>query len=355
MSEVVGIDAKRHLHRRKHIPLIHVLHRRNRPCERRVVDAVLAGIEAADSLLDFFQPLLLGRVVRLDQPDTLAANERQIPADAAVRDRGVDGLLGGRRDPMRRHVVTVDAVHDPPLAFGDLLVGGSLGLVLLDLAVLADQPHVGDLLPLVIRGDELDADVGIGMPVNRPAARCRPARPTNEHLQDRRCFRVGVVVRVLPLDLDDVAGIAARPVTVAAGLERRTHVGDTRDRFGDLVGDHVIQLPRAGELGAHERLRAFTDVTRGARDFRVRRRLPGGELRVHRQMTRLAAECRRIHLVHRALAGEQDDDDVDGGQRDDGQYRSARRRLAEIEDRPVACGLWMVLESPALPATSRAG
>ncbi len=33
-------------------------------------------------------------------------------------------------------------------------------------------------------------------------------------------------------------------------------------------------------------------------------------------------------------------------QRDDGQHCSARRRLAEIEDRPLACGLWMVLESP---------
>ena len=143
------------------------------------------------------------------------------------------------------------------------------------------------------------------MPVDRPAARCRPARPTNEHLQDRRCFRVGVVVRVLPLDLDDVAGIAARPVTVAAGLERRTHVGHARYRFGDLVGDHVIELPRAGELGAHECLRAFADVTLGARDFRVRRRLPRGELRVHRQMAGLAAKCRRIHVVHRALGGEQ--------------------------------------------------
>ena len=67
---------------------------------------------------------------------------------------------------------------------------------------------------------------------------------------------------------------------------------------------------------------------------------------MHRQMTRLAAKCRRIHIVHRALAGEQDEDDVDGGQRDDGQYRSARRRLAEIEDRPVACSLGMMLESP---------
>ena len=64
-------------------------------------------------------------------------------------------------------------------------------------------------------------------------------------------------------------------------------------------------------------------------------------------MAGLTAERRRLHVVHRALGGERDDDDVDGGQRDDGQYRSARVRLAEIEDRPVACGLWMVAEAPA--------
>ena len=64
--------------------------------QRCLVDAALAGIEAADSLLDFFQPLFLRRVVRLDQPDTLASNEGQSAADAAVGDRGVDGLLGGR-------------------------------------------------------------------------------------------------------------------------------------------------------------------------------------------------------------------------------------------------------------------
>ena len=225
----------------------------------------------------------------------------------------------------------------------------------LTLPSLRDQPHVGDRLPLVIGGDVLDADVGIGMPVNRPAARCRPARPANEHLQDRRCLRVGVVVRVLALDLDDVAEIAARPVTVAAGLERRTHVGHPGDRFGDLVGHDVIELPRAGELGAHERLGAFTDVTLGARDLRVRRRLPRGELRVHRQMAGLPAERRRFHVVHRALGGERDDHDVDGGQRDDGQHDSARRPVAG-DRRPASRARPLDRAGVAgLPATSRAG
>ena len=189
--------------------------------------------------------------------------------------------------------------------------------------------------------------------IARPLDVGRPGPPTNI-CRIVAGFRVGVVVRVLPLDLDDVAGIAARPVTVAAGLERRTHVGHAGDGFGDLVGQDVIQLPRAGELGAHERLRAFTNVTRGARDLRVRRRLPRGELRVHRQMTRLAAERRRVHPVHRALAGEQDDHDVDGGQRDDGQHGPARR--SACGNRRPASRVWPQDGAgvAGLPATSRA-
>ena len=69
--------------------------------------------------------------------------------------------------------------------------------------------------------------------------------------------------------------------------------------------------------------RALADVTFRAAHTRMLVRLPGGELRMHRFVTGLAAELWRLHPVQRAVPGEEEDHQVDGGQGDDRQRNAA--------------------------------
>src|SRR5262245_33771501 len=87
-----------------------------------------------------------------------------------------------------------------------------------------------------------------------------------------------------------------RPVALLAGLARRPQVvdgggygtGRELQRDGD-------ELPRAGELRAHEPAGTGTDVTGDARYARVRRPPVGRVLRLHDAMAGLSAERGRVH------------------------------------------------------------
>ena len=172
----------------------------------------------------------------------------------------------------------------------------ALGGVLADLALRVWYADVRDGLPLGVGVDEFDparADRrASGWRGRRPSAR----RAAHVHLQDRRRLGVRLVVGVLTLDADDVAEVLAGPVTGAADLDApdagRPHAGN-RPRVA--ARDDVIQLPHAVQLVVDERACAFADVALHARDLRVRRVLPRGELRMHRRVARLAAERRRLH------------------------------------------------------------
>ena len=101
-----------------------------------------------------------------------------------------------------------------------------------------------------------------------------------------------------------------------SGLGARRHLGARRDRPRKGAGRHVHELPHAGELGVHEPPRAL-------RRCGSRRTPPAAcgaacqavNCGVHRRVAHLAAERRRFHPVQAAVAGEQEDDDVDGGER----------------------------------------
>ena len=144
--------------------------------------------------------------------------------------------------------------------------------------------------------------------------------------------------------------IRARAVAAQArlGLGARRHLGAGRDGPRNGAGHHVHELPHAGRLGVHEALRALADVAVDAGDLPRARRLPGGELRLHRRVAHLAAERRRFHPVQAAVAGQQDDDDVGGGERGEEQRPAADVGAPEVEDGPVGAGLRVAPQLPSL-------
>ena len=152
------------------------------------------------------------------------------------------------------------------------------------------------------------------MPVD--AAAVLAGGPADVERHRRHGFGVRLVVadrcvtRAAP-----VADRPLRPVTVTARLEGGPHVGNARNRPRIVVGDDVEQLTDAGGLVMDERFAAFTDMALDAGDVRMRGVLPGRVLRVHRLVAHRPQNCGDSIHLQRAVAGDQDDDDVDGGQR----------------------------------------
>ena len=245
-------------------------------------------------------------------------------------------------------VVAIDAVHPALLALCELRRRRALGHVFLDLALRVGHLHKGNRLPVRIGRDVADVDAGIGVPVDRFARGGRLPGAADVHLQDRGRLGVRFVVRELANDADAIAKSPLGRVTGAADLEGRPQVGDTRDRLGNLAGHDVVELPDADQLVVDRRPRAVADVAVDAGDARMCRRLPGGELRVHRQVARLPAESRRFHRVQRSIPGEQQDHQVDGGQRADDQGRAADVRPAEVQHGPILIRLGMEPQLPPL-------
>ena len=108
------------------------------------------------------------------------------------------------------------------------------------------------------------------------------------------------------------------------------------------------KLPDTGKLCVHERLRTFTDVAADAFHVRMGAVSPRGELGMHRRVTHLSAELRRLHRVQAAVPGKQNDDDVDPGERHQHERPSAHDWLPEIEHRPVGLGGGIALYLPSL-------
>lgn len=111
-------------------------------------------------------------------------------------------------------------------------------------------------------------------------------------------------------------------------------MGSGRHWRRNSAGDDVNELPGASELRPHEPRCARSDVAVGARDAAVGPVAPGHELGLHRGVTDLSAELRRIHPMEAAVTGEQNDDDVDRGERNKHERAPAHHGLVEIEDRP---------------------
>src|SRR5512138_2608443 len=98
-------------------------------------------------------------------------------------------------------VVAVHAVHAPSFALRELIWRDTLGDVLAHGAGTILDPHIGDRLPRVIRGDVLDLVGGIGVPVN--ARHAAGLLSSHVELQRRHRFTVLLVVGVIsdPYDL----------------------------------------------------------------------------------------------------------------------------------------------------------
>src|SRR6185437_3450916 len=76
VSDVVWVHPERHLHGREHVAAVDVLQSGNRTSELMFVECAAAGVEGAKSLRDFLQSLLLGRILRLHEPDAFATHIR---------------------------------------------------------------------------------------------------------------------------------------------------------------------------------------------------------------------------------------------------------------------------------------
>ena len=100
---------------------------------------------------------------------------------------------------------------------------------------------------------------------------------------------------------------------------------------------------------------AFADVALGAFHVRLGAVSPRGELGMHRRVTHLSAELRRLHPVQAAVPGKQNDDDVHAGERHQHERPSAHDWLAEIEHRPVGRRRRDRAVSCVAAATCRAG
>src|SRR4029079_9956992 len=89
VSDVVWIHPEGDLHGREHVAAVDVLETGNRTGEFLFVECAATRVEGAKSLCDFLESLLLGRIVRLHEPDAFASHVRQLPADGVVRNRGI--------------------------------------------------------------------------------------------------------------------------------------------------------------------------------------------------------------------------------------------------------------------------
>ena len=103
----------------------------------------------------------------------------------------------------------------------------------------------------------------------------------------------------------------------------------------------ISQLSHAGELRVDECRRPLSDVTLDTGDAGMRRALPGLELRVHRRVARLSTEAWRFHRVEAAVAGQQNDDDVDSGESRDEECCPTDLRATKIDDGPFGRRRWI--------------
>ncbi len=329
------IDAPGYFHRRKHVAAIHVLQRGHASCEGSFVSRASARpIEISEAAIDGAQPCVLSRVRGLDQSDAFPPGIRQLAAHQPDGDRVVHCPFRCRRDGMTDGVVAVDAVHPAKGLASRRTPLRILGDVLLHLPLRIGNSHVRDRLMLCVRCEVLDANCGVGMPVDG-AARGRPA--AHVHLENGRRLRVRFVIGIFANHADLIANHAPGLVAIAAGLRLRSrrHLGTRRNRSRIGALHYVHELPHAGQLGVHKPFCPLADVTAGTGDAPVRCALPGSELRVHRRVAHLSAEGGRLHPVQAAVTRQQNQNDVDGGEGRDDQRHPAHAWATEIENRPI--------------------
>ena len=133
-------------------------------------------------------------------------------------------------------------------------------------------------------------------------------------------------------DLELRAVELLRPMALLAGCLNRAQILDGGfNRSGVLVEHYRIDLIGARQLGANKPSGAGSDVAVRACDPRVRRILVGGEFRLHRDVTGLAAEHRRVRELVALVACHH----AQSHEKQRKAYRAEKaapnRRLVEIE------------------------
>src|SRR5215469_1982956 len=192
---------------------------------------------------------------------------------------------------MRRPVMTIHAIHRAMFAGFELLfrrlhvardVFDGLALVI---GVIDNR----DGLPLIVDRDVPDARTFIEVPAMNSH---RPLPSVAANLEQHRGRLRSVLLVVLVSGFHDelVAGETLRPMALLASLPGRTEIlHGSVNGPGVSVENDRENLAHAGELGAHEPSRTWTDVAFHAVDAVVEGILIGGKLRNHDRATGLSA------------------------------------------------------------------
>ena len=278
-----------------------------------------------------------GRVRRLHQPHGFAPHERQLPARSAPREARSTACsaVGAIRWAAALWQSMQSIIRDASPARHR--VGRFLRDVLFDAALPRRSPsRRGSSARRVgaspcTRPSATDPRASESrVPTSAPSPRASATPCASRCSPRRRCTRECPGSRSPTLRRACDNGRRSSPA-------RRPQVGARRNRARIELVTTWTSCRTPASL-ACTKPAAFADVARDAGHTRVRARLPGGDLRVHRRVAGLSAELRRFHPVQPAVAGDQDNRDVGRGQR--GDERAVRRTyLTEIEDRPVAAAL----------------
>src|SRR5215469_8774538 len=236
---------------------------------------------------------------------------------------------------MRRPVMTIHAIHRAMFAGFELLFRGRhVARDVFDgLALVIGVIDNRDDLPLIVDRDVADTRTFIEVP-SMNSHRPLPSVAANLEQHRGRLRSVLLVVLVCGFHHELVAGETLRPMALLAGFPGRTEILH-RSVNGPRVSvkNNRENLAHAGELGAHEPSRAWTDVAFHTVDAGVRGILIGGKLRNHDRVTGLAAELCGVHIFHAAVRSRSKDEDVHKRCRSDDEDAMTYHRLAKIDRR----------------------
>src|SRR6516162_7047340 len=105
----------------------------------------------------------------------------------------------------------------------------------------------------------------------------------------------------------DVADVSLWPMTLLTNRLSRTHVVWETNRPIEVIANGMVKLLHTVQFRFEVRRRARTDMERNAFDASVRSVLIAHELRLHRQMTSLAAKSYRLSISIRLITAERRD------------------------------------------------
>jgi hypothetical protein len=242
----------------------------------------------ADLLLGFTPGLVFG----CDSDQAILPDPGDVAVDLLAEHPEINDIFRHVIN-MGRAVMTVDAVHDPPLFRGSL---GHCDVTLdkfISAAVWSLDPDLGDLGPLDIGGQILDFDIFGNMPVDTLELAGLGIAATNmeSDLVDLWILLVTVAEMLEYLDLLAVELI--RPVAMFAGVTSRTKMLDrSRNRFTVTIGDNSGNLAQTRDLGTDEPLGTRTNMAFNTSYFGVGRTLIGSILRGHYLVTYHPAKIR---------------------------------------------------------------